>query len=174
VITTYHKALINVKAYLPDDKEIIKIIKLCNLRNDEKNWKIWYDDLGNKLTFSDKKTIIIKQDDNFIIKNIHHKLHPKNIIKKSKLLLINKNDNVFYCLFYLDNHLKLSIYKDDNWIENQPPLNIGIDNIRHLIQNANVDDYKEITDNNIIIIKLPSSKVVFDTEYKQILEKLGI
>ncbi len=173
MIISYYRSLINVKAYLPEDKEVINIIKLCRLRNDDNNWKIWYDDFGNKLILSETRKIIIKEYDSFIVKDIHQKLHPKNIIKKSKLLLINKDNNIYYCLFYLDNHLKLSKYEDNIWQENLSPINIGVKNIRNLIQNANVGDYKDI-DDNTMIVKLPSSGNIKDTRFNQVFESLGI
>ncbi len=156
---TYHKALINVKAYLPEDKEIINIIKLCNLRNDNKNWKIWYDDLGNKLVLN-KKNIKIKKYNSFIIKDLHHKLHPNIIINNTSLLLINLINDFYYCLLYTNNTIKLSIYKDNNWIENQPPLSAGIENLRLIIKNI---------DKNIKIIKLVNDEIC-----DKITESLGI
>lgn len=169
---SYYKALINVKAFLPNDKEIINIIKLCSLINDNKNWKIWYDGFGNKVILDKNKIILKKEDNNQLIKDIHYKLHPINIIKKSKLLLIHKFLNEYYCLFYLSNSLKLSHYKD-GWLQNKPPLDMGINKIRLLIQNANIIDYKKF-DDDMFLIKLPSSEDFKNTNIEKITNILGL
>ena len=51
------KFIVNIKAFLPKDEDIIKIIDVCDLKPLDNNWKQLYDSYGNCLSISDSKAI---------------------------------------------------------------------------------------------------------------------
>ena len=56
---SYIKNLISVGAYFQDNKNIVKLIQICNLKHIQGNWRLWIDDYNNELHINDKKNISI-------------------------------------------------------------------------------------------------------------------
>lgn len=150
------KALINVKAFLPEDNEIISIIKICDLEPLE-DWKHWVDFNGNNLTIKQNKSIILTKDIptkkiNKKIKDIYYKAPINSISKNSKFALIafaksTNSEKINICFIWFlgkDDKLRLSILLKNEWIENQPPLLTSIATIRIIIKNLNIEKFKKI------------------------------
>lgn len=146
---SYFKNFVSLKVFVSDNKYILDIVKYSQLQHTP-NWKIWIDIYGNKLIVNDKKKPKIKLQENINVQKIESKdLYFKSHI--SKLSLINKyslisiKDNKYY-LWMLDinNILRLCTYIDDCLVENQPILNSGIKNLEKIVNNVDVDGWKEV------------------------------
>ena len=136
-------AIVNVKAFLPEDKEIIQIIDMCNLDPDGDSWLKWSDSNGNYLHIKKDKTVVSNKDSPTkkkirLIKDIHFKAPIDVISKNSKWALIcfaessvnipsfhniSPGINIAFIWFFgIDNKLRLSTFIQNEWIENQSPL----------------------------------------------------
>ena len=147
------KAMVNVKAFLPDDEEIIDIIRLCDLSPDN-DWKRWVDSNGNALTIQNNKKIITQKEklskNNNLIKDIHLKASANQISDVSKLALFAQAEattgnfaNICFIWFWgEDDRIRHLCFMRNEWVENQPPLNAGLLSLRALIRNKNISDYK--------------------------------
>jgi hypothetical protein len=153
----YPKALASVKAYLPEDKEIVRIIEMCDLEPAGKGWRLWTDSLGHNLIIKNNKCITSKKVNPvsrypFKIKDIHYKSSAKqisNISKWSMISLAESQENgvpniCFLWFLGFDNRLRLLCYMKDEWIENKPPLSSGINTLRTIIKNIDEISYKVI------------------------------
>lgn len=154
------KEIESVKAYLPNDAEILKIIQICQLYPTA-SWKSWTDHLGNSLNIlNDKKVLSLREHPlaptDKIITDIYHKAPPDRISKNSKWAFIafgeGDKQNNSLCFIWLlgnDDRLRLITYYKDGWIENYPPLGCGMKTLRTIvkhigIESDNIPNLKEI------------------------------
>lgn len=133
-----NKILINVKALLPKDKEILHILKYCNYFPTD-NWKIWSDSLGNSIDLNNFH-ITIKQVENY--SDLFYKSSLSVLLEKTKLLLIGTCEDKYY-LWLFDNEKIRFLYYDKQW-KNLSPLVGGLSPLRILIQNLSIETSKEI------------------------------
>lgn len=146
------KAIVNIKAFLPEDEDIIKIIDVCNLKPLNADWRIIFDPYGNSLSFKKDKTIFTNINDNpNTIQDIYFKSHPKTISSKSNwsMISLTENDSFFVWFLGVDNKLRSCCYMNDEWQENKPPLVCGINTLRKIVQSFDVDDYNVIMGSSI-------------------------
>jgi hypothetical protein len=143
----YIKSLSSLKAFIPDKKYIIDIIKICRLKHTN-DWKIWQDDYGNILSVNLKKepSIILNQNidlQKIQSKDLYFKAHINKLSSINKYSLIAIHEDIYY-IWMLDynNILRLCMYVNDILVENQPILNSGIKNLRKIIETLDVDGYK--------------------------------
>jgi len=148
---SYIKNLVNIKIFLPDKKYIIDIIKYCQLKHTENNWKIWHDVYGNKLIFDKNKNFSLKLNEKInlqtvLFTDLYSKAHIKKISSISKFSLISIKENIYYIWFLgKDNVLRLCMYVNDILIENQPILNSGMSNLKKIISFLDVDGFVEVS-----------------------------
>ena len=57
-LTETEKAFVSLKAFLPQDPQVCKIIQLCNL-HPVNSWRHWTDFLGHSLIVSENKKVSI-------------------------------------------------------------------------------------------------------------------
>ena len=153
----YTKAIINVKASLPEDEEIIKIIEICKLEPTN-TWRLWTDNNGHNMIIKNNKTITLKKNNRqpIIVKDIYFKSSAKQIANNSKWAMISlaKNkDNANICFLWFlgfDNILRLMCHVKDSCMENKPPLSSGINTLKFIVKNLNVENYKTILDSRYI------------------------
>lgn len=159
-------AIVNVKAFLPKDQEIIQIIDMCNLDPDGDSWLKWSDSNGNYLHIKKDKTVVSNKDSptkkrTRLIKDIHFKAPIDVISKNSKWALIcfaessatntppyyiinniSPGLNIAFIWFLgIDNKLRLSTFIQNEWIENQPPLITSITTLRTIVKHLNINKY---------------------------------
>jgi len=157
------QAFESVKAYLPRNKEIIKIIEVCDLYPMDDSWKKWTDHLGSYIHIFSKKNIksfIYSPFDKSerIVTDLYFKSHPNKISEISKWAFISfgKDSSVLnICFLWLlgkDNRLRLLSYSNGKWQKNYPPLISGIDTLHPIIKYLNVNSYKKV---DILRIKGP-------------------
>jgi hypothetical protein len=150
----YNEALVNVQAYLPNDKEIIKIIEICSLTPIEGSWRIWTDNGGHLLIIKKNRKVIARRilSDNLIIKDLYHKSSAKQISKTSKFAMFSiaktKEDsttNICYIWFLgNDNKLRLLCFLKNEWVDNQMPLGCGLKTLRFLVRHLDIENYKAV------------------------------
>jgi hypothetical protein len=138
----YNKCITNVKAFLPNDKEIIKIIKLCRLEPLNNNWRIWTDNSGNLLTISKNRKIHSRKTDDYSLKadDLYLKASAKDIAKISRWAMISIGDND--CLLWflgVDDRLRHVSYMSGLWTENKPPLSSGIGSLKTIVQYIDIE-----------------------------------
>lgn len=143
------KALANVEAYLSRN-DVFNIIKICNLYPIN-TWRQWTDLMGNSINIINKNKI--KSTSNSLENNertvtdLYYRSPPAMISKMSKWAFIsfgrgNNNINVVFIWFLgKDERLRLLSITDDKWNVNQPPLMCGLDTLRPIIRNLNIDNY---------------------------------
>ena len=149
-------AIVNVKAFLPKDQEIIQIIDMCNLNPDGDSWLKWSDSNGNYLHIKKDKTVVSNKESPTkkkprLIKDIHFKAPIDVISKNSKWALICFAEGsspglpllnvVFIWFLGIDNKLRLSTFVQNGWIENQPPLVTSITTLRTIVKHLDIDKY---------------------------------
>lgn len=161
-ITNTKKALESIKAFLPDDKLIGEIIELCDLHPINKSWRKWTDHLGNFLQIRNKKVISFSQDplgNEEIITDIYFKASPNKLSQISDWAFISfgkdqtNSFNALYMWFLgRDKRLRFCSFHNGNWLKNEPPLISGVDTLRPVLKNLNVNGYRQA---NILHIKGP-------------------
>jgi hypothetical protein len=149
------RALESVKAFLSTDKEIENIIQLCDLHPIKDSWRKWTDHLGNYIQIQNNKRVIsfihspIHKSEQ-IVTDVFFKAYPQKISSISKWAFVsfgkNSKDEFNICFIWFlghDNRLRLVAAKDDQWMRNYPPLVSGIDTLRPIIKNIDVEDYRK-------------------------------
>ena len=142
------QAIESVKAFLPNDKHIEKIINICDLYPVENSWKKWTDHLGSYIKLHKNKKVIAyiyssKDTSEYIVTDLYFKSPPSSIVKISKWAFISFAQtgdipNIIFIWFLgNDNRLRLLSYKDGIWTRNHPPLISGIKALRFIIDNFN-------------------------------------
>lgn len=152
----YKKALVSVKAYLPEDEEIVRIIEICDLEPSG-TWRLWTDDLGHNLIIKNNRSVTSKKVNPVArtpirIKDIHFKSSAKQIADNSKWVMISLAESVedgvpnicFLWFLGLDGRLRLLCYMKDEWVENKPPLSSGVHTLRTIVKNLDSTTYKVI------------------------------
>ncbi len=143
----YTQAIVSIKACYPDNNEILNIIESCNLEPIQNSWRMWTDNRGYNLIIKNDKTAIIRQSSNsqIVIKDIYLKSLPKQIADNSKwsMISLTESENVFVWFWGKDDKLRLSCYMNGKW-ENKPPLSSGINTLRSIVRNLDVETYNSI------------------------------
>lgn len=152
----FKKALVNIKAFLPEDKEILKIIEVCDLEPTD-DWKVWTDHYGHNLIVKNNKTVTSKTKNPIIkfpikIKDIYFKSSARQIAYNSKWVMISLAESVqdsipnicFIWFLGVDNRLRLLCYMRNSWVENKMPLSSGVHTLRLIVKNFEVSGYKVI------------------------------
>lgn len=146
---TRDQALASVQAYLPDDKEIIRIINLCHLNpiDDYTNgWREWKNHYSPRLIVQKNKKLTIKyKEADFKSSDIYEYSSLNDISKMSKkLLFIDANLAKGHCFCFLfwgkDDRLRYRRYLDDMWFKD-PPISLPLEDIRILVKNECIDGY---------------------------------
>ena len=160
--TNTKKALESIKAFLPDDKLVGKIIELCDLHPIDKSWRKWTDHLGNFLQIRNKKVISFSQDplgNEEIITDIYFKASPNKLSQISDWAFVSfgkdqtNSFNALYMWFLgRDKRLRFCSFHNGYWLKNEPPLISGVDTLRPVLKNLNVNGYRQA---NILHIKGP-------------------
>lgn len=147
---SYSKNFSSIKAFLPNKQFFLKIIEYGQLNYTPDNWMIWFDIYGNKLTTDRHKNISIILNTNInpqtiSSKDLYSKADFKKIASMTKFALISLKEDIYY-IWTLDinNILRLSVYSNDLFIENQPILNSGISNLKKIISLLDVDGFVEV------------------------------
>ena len=145
---TFNRNLVSLKAFLPNDKHVENIIKMCNLSPTD-DWKIWTDQNNNNIIAKKNKTIHVKNTDinNQILRDIYFKSHPKQIFNNSKVVMfifieqqdVDIPERSFVLFIGEDEKIRLSCYIKGEWSENKLPLAAGIQTLRTLIDHKNIE-----------------------------------
>jgi len=148
------RALESVKAFLPNDNEIETIIQVCDLYPIESSWRKWTDHLGSYIQIHNNKKISSFAHSPYdkserIVTDLYFKSPPQAIARMSKWAFISfgkDSDNVLNICFVWflgdDNRLRLLSYSNGLWQRNYPPLISGINTLRPIIRNFDVDSYR--------------------------------
>lgn len=156
------QALISLQAFLPDDKEIIRIINFCDL-DPIGGWRIWQNQYSPYIRVQkNKKIMLYHKHENFFVtsKDLYAYSSIDNIAEISKKLLftISKNQRCF--LFWgIDDKLRCRISLEKRYF-NEAPLSMPLEDIRTLLKHEFVDDCLEVQLKKIKgwIINLPPKK----------------
>lgn len=104
----FKKEIISLRAFLSGDREIDKLVEYGNLYPTD-NWKCWTDDYGYRLLVDSKRKLKISfgKANPIINGDLYAYAHPKDIVQRSKRLLIKGNvflflgfDKKFRCFVY--------------------------------------------------------------------------
>lgn len=135
-----NKALVSLQAFLPEDKEIVRILNICEM-TPGKNWRYWTNNQGLGIKISSKKTISTYAPKLQFISDLHFKSSPKKVASISKLVLIE--DPVTSFLFWgRDDRLRLFVY-NQGW-ERISLQNVLISTLRAMVKNEFVEDFIKI------------------------------
>lgn len=126
------QSIITARSFGGFDKSFDSILKTCKLIHDPENWKIWHDDIGNKLELDINKYYkITKSTIKSNYKNttdIYFKSKSEQIAKASQwfAFLIGKDvkniEHIFIWFLGRDTRLRLCVLKSGKWVENLPPI----------------------------------------------------
>lgn len=144
------QALASLQAYLPEDKEIIKIINLCDLQpvdESSNGWREWCNQYSPYIKIQKNKKIVTRwkgQDWFAPQSDLYAYACPKDIAELSKKLLFIVDKDCFCLLFWgNDNRFRYRRYLDGMcW--NDPPLFLPVDDLRSFIKLENVECFEKI------------------------------
>lgn len=139
------KALASLKAFLPEQGDVIQIVELCRLFPMKDSWRKWTDHLGNFLQVHNNKKVVSFEHHPEEIKDvkvtdIFYKSHPSKIAQISKHAFIatgkDDHDNQIVFIWFLGNNDRLRLVTSCNgeWIQNYSPMICGIDTLRPIIR----------------------------------------
>lgn len=144
------QCLASLQAFLPDDKEIIRIINACDLDPiDETNsgWRGWQNQYSPYIKVQKNKKLVTRwKGENFFVpkKDLYAYSSAQDVARISKTLLFIADGDCFCFLFMgKDDKLRYRRYIKGMYL-NDPPLHVPIDDIRTLIKNENIDGYKSV------------------------------
>jgi hypothetical protein len=141
------QALASLQAFLPEDKEIIKIINLCDLYPIN-GWRTWQNEYSPYIQIKQDKTIKVYNKEEVFPsskKDLYIYANTKEVASISKRLLFIEtcNNNLSFLFWGRDNRLRCRRYVNDIYL-NSPPLIHSIDDLRILIKNENINQYTEV------------------------------
>lgn len=142
---TRDKALVNVQAYFPDDKEIAKILNYCCLQPVD-GWRVWQNSESFYLKIGDNKKIKIKWKPEYKINDhdLYSNSSPEKIAEVSRVALIYVGpDPVTFMFLGNDNIVRTLnagtlLRKKIGW-HRTPTLFYPLDDLRTLIKHENVE-----------------------------------
>jgi len=144
------QALNSLQAYLSEDKEIIKIVNLCNLNpvdSSTSGWKEWQNEYAPYIKVQKNKKLAtrLKEEDYFTPKkDLYAYSNLVDVAKISKKLLFTISKDCFCFLFWgKDDKLRFRRYLGDTYLNN-PALFVPIEDIRILVKNEYIDGYTKI------------------------------
>jgi hypothetical protein len=94
----------SAQAFLPDDKEIIQFLKFGYYKPIDNNWRLWQDELSNKVSFvgDEEKSISFEPASSLgNSQDLYFKAPPELIIEKSiwgSLIICEENSALFWLL----------------------------------------------------------------------------
>jgi hypothetical protein len=157
------QAIESAKAFLGNSHEVVKIIEYCNLFP-IKTWKAWTDHHDNYLKIHGKNRIISttyepKTIRDRIVTDIYFNSKPEKIssITKWAFVSFGKSDHDDVCFIWMlgnDDRLRLVSYSEKKWNRNQPPLISGVNTLRPILRNLDVEGFSKA---DIIQIKGPGA-----------------
>lgn len=137
------KEIVNVRAFLPADQEIIKIIEICKLHPGS-TWKVWSDGFGNTIKISAKRKISIGNNLNLKYNDLYFKSTIKHIANVSNKVMLGLSDDVaFAWMLGQDSRLRYLVKQSGCW-QNSSPLLSGLAALRVFVQNLNVEGPTQI------------------------------
>lgn len=127
---TRAKALVNVTAFLSDDKEIVRIINGCFLNNTD-DWRIWKNSESKYLKITQTKKLQVKLQDPLLIKSedLYRYCHPGRVSQISKKVLIVVKQHKAYFLFIGNDDKFRFAGWEENWYRDTP-LILSLDVLR--------------------------------------------
>lgn len=171
----------SLKAFLPNDKEILDIINLCELKPSINTWKEWIDIGENILYITENrklKTKInkIKINENCKVVDIYIKCKISKLLEKSIYIFIILSKNNIYDIFLLAKNLYYFKYKN-NKLNICLPLSAGLKKLRKLIKYKKTKHIKIVNGTGRIIkyyaIKCPINiNEIQDDFLKEIITKI--
>jgi hypothetical protein len=135
--TSNKQKLASLVAYLPNDKEISTLVKICNLQPVD-NWRVWNSAYGSELKAQASKAISLKLYDNLQRPDLFQNRDLKEIVQLSKVVSWKFERLAIWCH---DDILRVYV-RQDRWVR-VCPLSFGIDHIRQLIQFENVEPVED-------------------------------
>lgn len=144
------QALASLQAYLPEDKEIIKIINLCDLYpmdESSSGWRGWCNQYSPYIRVQKNKKLVTKWkgQDCFASQNdLYAYASTQEVAKFSKKLLFLVDKNCFCLLFWgQDDRFRYRRYFDGTYW-NDPPLFLPINDLRTFIKLEKVESFEKI------------------------------
>ena len=141
------QALASLQAFLPEDKEIVKIVNLCDLQPNE-TWRVWENQYSPYLKVQKNKKLVTlcKGTDFFSPKtDLYAYASPEDVANISDKLLFLAEGNCFCFLFWgKDNLLRYRRYLDGLCCYD-PPLFLPIEDIRTLVKHEKIEGHIKIT-----------------------------
>jgi hypothetical protein len=143
------KSLVSLRAFIPDDQEVVQIIQLCSLYPTN-SWRHWTDYLGHNLVITENKKVVVFKEHPLapvekIITDIYHKSYPQQLAQISKRVVIAFGEEDKFgdvCLIWFlgkDNKLRMSLFSKGQWIDNPPPLSSGVKTLRFIVKHLGVE-----------------------------------
>lgn len=127
--------LTSLKAFVKDDKELIRIISYCKLQAINNDYKFWIDSDGNELKIHSPTHITINTNRS---KNQYCDLYLKTFIAelldRSRGCVLAKDDGEYFLwIFCHDLRIRYYIYQNAKWSNSLPPLFGGLNIMRQLV-----------------------------------------
>lgn len=163
------QSIITARSFGGFDKSFDSILKTCKLIHDPENWKIWQDDIGNKLEVDKDRYFKVTKPKKYNYKNItdiYFKSKSEQIAKASQwfAFLIGKDlkKNIEYILIWFlgkDSRLRVCVLKGGKWIENLPPLLQNFELLLSIAENFKKQKLTQVNINSFNYGKIELSNV---------------
>ena len=159
-------ALVNVRAFLPEDKEIIDIIAKCNLYPE--GWTKWISASGSYIKISqDNKKLSIKKSNNIDCSNLYAKANPKKTIKISSCAVIYQDIDLNILFYGNDGIIRFIVFSKDKIIS-KSPIDAGLGCLRFLIKNLRNNSISEKIGKDMIWFIVKDD---FNLKFKEVLSE---
>lgn len=140
------KELVSLQAFVPEDEEIVQIIKACDLHPKD-NWKRWFGTDGSYIKIRKNKNITggYTADKNISTTDIYYLSSLSSLSEISKsALLITTEDNSYALFMGHDERLRLRRKNNEKEWVSYPPLSLPLKDLRTLIKNKNIESYTQV------------------------------
>ncbi len=145
------QALASLQAFLPEDKEIIKMINLCDLHPIDESpsgWRKWCNQYSPYISVQKNKKLVTrwKGQNWFATQNdLYAYSEPQQLAKMSKKLLFITEKDCFCLLFWgNDNIFRYRRYFSESMCFSDPPLFLPIEDLRKFIKLESIDNFEKI------------------------------
>ncbi len=140
------QALASLQAFLPEDKEIIKIINLCDLHSNN-TWRVWENQYSPYLKIQKNKKLVTlkKESDIFSLKtDLYAYASPIDVADISnKLLLLIDEDRLCFLFWGKDDLFRYRQFQNGMWCHDSP-LVLPIEDIRTFVKHEKIEGYLKI------------------------------
>lgn len=144
------QALVSVQAFLPEDKEIVRIIKGCSLEP-VNGWRVWQNSASPYLKILKNRRAVVryKQGVESDASDVLAQARPESVFASCRVALCTFQQATNVLLWCADSRFRLLTY-EDRWLLPKPPLSVGLESLRMLVKHLQIQKSKRIDEKTFV------------------------